>query len=207
MKIIFATNNQDKYKELKEIMHDFPVEILSMKEAGIFIEPEENGKTFIANATIKAKAVFAAAPCGSLIIADDSGLEIDYMDKEPGVDSALFMGVNTSYRIRNKAIIDRLSGVPDEKRTARFICVIVAILPDGTLLSSEGVMEGRIAYAESGDNGFGYDPIFYLPEYGCTSATLPPDQKNLISHRGKALQQMKEILKRENLFSENINCQ
>jgi len=198
MKIIFATNNQDKYKELKEIMHGSPYEVLSMKEAGIYLEPEETGTTFIENATIKAKAVFEAAPAGVVVIADDSGLEIDYMDKEPGVDSALFMGVNTSYRIRNQAIIDRLNGVPDEKRTARFICVIVAILPDGSLLSSEGVMEGLIAYAESGENGFGYDPIFYLPEYGCTSATLPPAEKNKISHRGKALKKMKEMLLNEN---------
>ena len=194
MKIIFATNNQGKYKEIKEIMRDFQVEVVSMKEAGIFLEPEETGTTFLENATIKAKAVFEAAPEGSLVIADDSGIEIDFMDKQPGVDSALFMGVDTSYRIRNQAIIDRLDGVPDEKRTARFICVIVAILPDGTLLHSKGVMEGRIAYAESGENGFGYDPIFFLPEYGKTSAEIPPDEKNKISHRGKALKEMKEIL-------------
>ncbi|MCL2717682.1 MAG: RdgB/HAM1 family non-canonical purine NTP pyrophosphatase [Lachnospiraceae bacterium] len=194
MKIIFATNNQGKYKEIKEIMKDSAVEVLSMKEAGINLEPEETGTTFIENATIKAKAVFEAAPAGSLVIADDSGLEVDYLDKGPGVDSALYLGVDTSYRIKNKSIIDRLEGVPDEKRTARFICVMVAILPDGTLLSSKGIMEGRIDYAESGENGFGYDPIFYLPEFGRTSAALSPEEKNEISHRGKALKEMKEIL-------------
>jgi len=194
MKIIFATNNQGKYKEIKEIMKDSAVEVLSMKEAGINLEPEETGTTFIENATIKAKAVFEAAPAGSLVIADDSGLGVDYLDKGPGVDSALYLGVDTSYRIKNKSIIDRLEGVPDEKRTARFICVMVAILPDGTLLSSKGIMEGRIDYAESGENGFGYDPIFYLPEFGRTSAALSPEEKNEISHRGKALKEMKEIL-------------
>ncbi|MCL2050944.1 MAG: RdgB/HAM1 family non-canonical purine NTP pyrophosphatase [Lachnospiraceae bacterium] len=196
MKIIFATNNQGKYKEIKEIMKDFGVEILSMKEAGIYLEPEETGSTFLENATIKAKAVFAEAPADSLVIADDSGLLIDYLDGEPGVDSALYLGVNTSYRIKNQSLIDRLDGVPTPKRTARFVCVMVAILPDGTLLSSEGVMEGLIGYEERGENGFGYDPIFYVPDFFKHSAELTPEEKNEISHRGKALRKMKEILEK-----------
>jgi len=199
MKIIFATNNQDKYNEIKEIMQDFGEEILSMREAGIDLDVEETGVTFMENAVIKAKAVYEAAPEGSLVIADDSGLEVDYLNKEPGVYSARYLGIDTSYRIKNQNIIDRLDRVPDEKRTARFVCAIAAILPDGKLLSCEGTMEGRIGYAESGENGFGYDPIFYLPEFGCTSADLKPEEKNIISHRGKALKKMKELL------SENFN--
>ena len=194
MKIIFATNNQDKYDEIKEIMHDYDIGIFSMREAGIDLDIEETGVTFMENAIIKAKAVHKAASSDAIVIADDSGLEVDYLNKEPGVYSARYLGVDTSYRIKNQNIIDRLNGVPDEKRTARFVCAIAAILPDGTLLSCEGYMEGRIDYAESGANGFGYDPIFYLTEFGRTSAALSPEEKNAISHRGKALKEMKELL-------------
>lgn len=194
MKIILATNNQDKYDEMKEIMQDFDVDIFSMKEAGIHMDVEETGVTFMENAMIKAKAVSGLAPPDALVIADDSGLEVDYLNKEPGVYSARYLGSDTSYRIKNQNIIDRLAGVPDEKRTARFVCAIAAVLPDGSLLSCEGHMEGRIDYAESGANGFGYDPIFYLPEFGCTSAALSPAEKNAVSHRGKALREMKELL-------------
>ena len=194
MNIIFATNNQDKYNEIKEIMQEFPVGILSMREAGIDMDIEENGLTFMENAIIKARAVYEAASEGMLVIADDSGLEVDYLNKEPGIYSARYLGVDTSYRIKNQSLIDRLSGVPDENRTARFVCAIAAILPNGDLLTSEETMEGRIDYQESGENGFGYDPIFYLPEYKMTSASLSKEDKNAISHRGKALKVMKEKL-------------
>lgn len=135
-----------------------------------------------------------------MVLADDSGLEIDYLNKEPGIYSARYMGEDTSYHIKNKSLIDRLEGVPDEKRTARFVCAIAAVLPDGKELVVRGTVEGIIGYEEKGENGFGYDPIFYLPERGCTTAELPPEEKNSISHRGNALRLMKELLERERLL-------
>ena len=145
-----------------------------------------------ANAVIKAKAV--AALTDAIVLADDSGLEIDALNKEPGIYSARYMGEDTSYRIKNANLIERLEGVPEEKRTARFVCAIAAVLPDGELLTTLGTVEGRIGYEEKGENGFGYDPIFFLPEFGCTSAELTDEQKNEISHRGKALRAMKQLL-------------
>lgn len=180
-------------KEIRMILGDLGVEVLSMKEAGIWADIEENGTTFEENALIKAKTI--AACCGEIVLADDSGLEIDYLDKAPGVYSARFMGEDTSYDIKNRALIEKLEGVPDEARTARFVCVIACALPDGHTMTSCGTMEGRIGYQAAGANGFGYDPIFYLPEYGCTSAELSPEQKNELSHRGAALRAMKEQLR------------
>mgnify|MGYP001625225857 FL=1 len=192
MKIIFATGNEGKMKEIREILADPQVEILSMKEAGITAEMEENGTSFEENAVIKAKAVMEL--CHEIVLADDSGLEIDYLNKEPGIYSARYMGEDTSYRIKNQNLIDRLEGVPDEERTARFVCVIAAAFPDGEVLTARGTIEGRIGYEEKGENGFGYDPIFYVPEYGCSTAQLSPEVKNQISHRGKALREMKRKL-------------
>ena len=192
MKIIFATGNEGKMKEIREILADPHVEILSMKEAGITAEIEENGTSFEENAVIKAKAVMEL--CHEIVLADDSGLEIDYLNKEPGIYSARYMGEDTSYRIKNQNLIDRLEGVPDEERTARFVCVIAAAFPDGEVLTARGTIEGRIGYEENGENGFGYDPIFYVPEYGCSTAQLSPEVKNQISHRGKALREMKRKL-------------
>ena len=192
--IIFATGNQDKMREIREIMADCDVSIRSMKEAGIQVDIVEDGKTFEENAQIKARTICNLT--GEIVLADDSGLEIDYLNKEPGIYSARYMGEDTSYHIKNANLIERLEGVPDEKRTARFVCAIAAAFPDGTMKTVRAVMEGRIGYKESGENGFGYDPIFYLPEYGCTSAEITPEQKNEISHRGKALVQMKELLKK-----------
>mgnify|MGYP002801171179 FL=1 len=192
MKIIFATGNEGKMKEIREILADPHVEILSMKEAGITAEIEENGTSFEENAVIKAKAVMEL--CHEIVLADDSGLEIDYLNKEPGIYSARYMGEDTSYRIKNQNLIDRLEGVPDEERTARFVCVIAAAFPDGKVLTARGTIEGRIGYEEKGENGFGYDPIFYVPEYGCSTAQLSPEVKNQISHRGKALREMKRKL-------------
>lgn len=192
-KIIFATSNEGKMKEVRMILQELNVPVLSMKEAGITAEIEENGSSFAENAKIKAQAIQKLH--GAIVLADDSGLEIDYLDKAPGIYSARFMGEDTSYDIKNRAILEKLQGVPDEKRTARFVCVIAAALPDGRTVTSEGVMEGRIGYEIAGENGFGYDPIFYLPEFGCTSAEISPEQKNEISHRGKALVKMKELLK------------
>ena len=193
-KIIFATGNADKLREIREIMADTQVEVLSMKEAGICIEVVEDGTTFEENALIKAKAI--AQHTDAIVLADDSGLEVDYLDKAPGVFSARFMGENTSYVIKNQAIIDKLEGVPKEERTARFVCAIAAVLPDGETLVTRQTMEGYIGYAAEGENGFGYDPIFMLDEYGCSSAAISREEKNAISHRGKALRAMKNMLVR-----------
>ena len=179
-KIIFATGNAGKMKEIREILKDLDAEVLSMKEAGVEAEIVEDGKTFEENALIKAKTVCKLT--GEIALADDSGLEIDYLNKEPGIYSARYMGEDTSYRIKNANLIERLEGVPDEKRTARFVCAIAAAFPDGTVKTVRGTMEGRIGYEETGENGFGYDPIFYLPEYGCSSAELSMEEKNKISH-------------------------
>ena len=194
-KIILASNNKGKIKEVKEICKDMQVEIVSMKEAGIDIDIEENGTTFEENALIKAEAVMKLT--GELTIADDSGLEVDYLNKEPGVYSARYMGHDTSYDIKNNMLLDRLKGVPDEKRTARFVCAVAAAFPDGTTEVVRGTIEGRIGYEIAGEHGFGYDPIFYLPEYGCTTAELDPEKKNELSHRGKALRAMREIMEKK----------
>ena len=192
-KIIFATGNQDKMKEIREILADMDVEVVSMKEAGIHADIVEDGSTFEENAVIKAKTICKMT--GEITLADDSGLEIDYLNKEPGIYSARYMGEDTSYRIKNANLIERLNGVPDEKRTARFVCAVAAAFSACRAASFAARMEGRIGYEEKGENGFGYDPIFYLPEYGCTSAELSMEEKNKISHRGKALRAIKEELK------------
>lgn len=193
-KIVFATGNKGKVKEIQMILADLGVEVTTMKEEGIFVDVEENGTTYEENAMIKAREV--AKHTNAIVMADDSGLEIDYLNKEPGIYSARYMGEDTSYRIKNGNLIDRLSGVPDEKRTARFVCAIAAVLPDGRELTTRGVIEGRIGYEEKGENGFGYDPIFYVPEFGKTTAELTEDEKNKVSHRGRALEKMKEELKK-----------
>lgn len=193
-KIIFATGNEGKMREVRMILEDLGVEVLSMKEAGVEADVEENGKTFEENARIKAQAIMEL--CGEAVLADDSGLEVDALNKEPGIYSARYMGCETSYHIKNQSIIDRLEGRTGEERSARFVCVIAAALPDGRVITTRGTMEGQIGYEERGTNGFGYDPIFYLPEYGCYSGELPLEVKNELSHRGKALRQMKEQLKK-----------
>lgn len=199
-KIIFATGNAGKIKEIQMIMEDTGMEVLSMKEAGITVDVEENGATYEENALIKARAVAEKTDC--IVMADDSGLEIDYLNKEPGIYSARYMGEDTSYHIKNHNLIERLAGVPDEQRTARFVCAIAAILPDGKELTTRATIEGRIGYEEKGENGFGYDPIFYVPQFGRTTAELTEEEKNQVSHRGKALELMKEELKNY----ESNNC-
>ena len=196
-RIVFATGNQGKMREIREIMQDLGCEIISMKEAGILADIEENGTTFEENALIKAKSVASISKelgYSDIVIADDSGLEIDALNKEPGIYSARYMGEDTPYSEKNANLISRLAGVPDEKRTARFVCAIAAVLPDGRTLTTRATIEGRIGYEEKGSNGFGYDPIFQVPEYGCSTAELTMEQKNRISHRGKARQRMKEEL-------------
>lgn len=192
-KIIFATGNEGKMKEVRMILEDLGLPVLSLKDAGITADVEENGTTFEENAQIKAKAICDLT--GEIVLADDSGLEIDHLNKEPGIYSARYMGEDTSYHIKNAKLIERLEGVPDEERTARFVCAIAAAFPDGNIRTVREAMEGRIGYEERGENGFGYDPIFYLPEYGCTSAELSMEEKNKISHRGKALRAIKDVLR------------
>ena len=192
-RVIFATGNAGKMREIRSIMADTYSEILSMKEAGIQTDIVEDGKTYEENALIKARAV-AAAAAGGLVLADDSGLEIDFLGKEPGVHSARYLGEDTPYSIKNAELLRRLEGVPEEERMARFVCAIAAVLPDGREFTVRATIEGRIGYEEKGTNGFGYDPIFYVPEFGRTTAELTEEEKNLVSHRGKALRLMKEEL-------------
>ena len=192
-KIIFATSNEEKMKEVRSILEDLGMEVLSMKEAGIRVDVVEDGTTFEENAIIKVTEI--AKVCEGIVLADDSGLEIDYLNKEPGIYSARYMGEDTSYAIKNQNLIDRLEGVAEEERTARFVCAIAAAFPDGTVEVTRGTIEGRLGYEEKGSNGFGYDPIFYVPEYGCTTAQLSMEQKNEASHRGKALRLMKEVIR------------
>lgn len=197
--IIFATGNKNKMIEIRMILEDLGCKILSQKEAGIQADVVENGQTFEENALIKATTIADIARKmpeykNAVVLADDSGLEIDALNKEPGIYSARYMGEDTSYDIKNQALIDRLEGVPDEKRTARFVCAIAAALPDGSTEVVRGTMEGRIGYEITGENGFGYDPIFYLPQFGCSSAELEPEKKNELSHRGEGLRKMRKVL-------------
>ena len=191
-KIVFATANEGKVKEIKEILGDFPIEVVSMKEMGITADIEENGTTLEENSLIKARALVKLT--GLPALADDSGLEVDYLNGEPGIYSARYLGRDTDYDYKNNYIIDKLSGAKGEERSARFVCVISLVLPDGREFVERGVVEGLIGYEQKGENGFGYDPIFYLPEYGKTSAEIPPEEKNRISHRGKALTAMKKLI-------------
>lgn len=198
--IVLASTNQGKVREVAMMVQDMGIEIVPLSETAFQGEIEETGTTFEENAIIKAMQV--AKTLGIPALADDSGLEIDYLNKEPGIYSARYMGEDTSYHIKNSSLIERLNGVPDEKRTARFVCAVAAAFPDGRVKTVRGTMEGRIGYEEKGENGFGYDPIFYLPEYGCTSAELSMEEKNKISHRGKALRGIRESVKEA--FSEEL---
>lgn len=191
-RIIFATSNEGKMKEIKMILNDLPYEIISLREAGIQAEIEENGSTFEENAMIKAKTIMEMTQ--EIVLADDSGLEIDALDKAPGIYSARYLGETTSYDYKNYYILDQLKEVPEDKRTARFVCAIACAFPDGRCITKRGTIEGRIGYNIAGENGFGYDPIFLVPEYNCTTAELTPEQKNKISHRAKALNEMKKEL-------------
>lgn len=191
-RLVFATGNQGKVNEFRQMLGD-EYEILSMKELGIDVDIVEDGATFEENAIIKAKAVMEAT--GEMVLADDSGFEVDCLNGEPGIYSARYMGEDTPYSVKNAELLRRCEGVPDEKRGARFVCVIACASPDGTVETAKGVIEGRIAHEPRGENGFGYDPIFYLPERGCTTGEMLPEDKNAISHRGLAIRRMVEILK------------
>lgn len=195
-RIIFATGNEAKMKEIRMILADLGMPILSMREAGINVDVVEDGTTFEENALIKVTEI-AKYVENCIVLADDSGLEIDYLNKEPGIYSARYAGVDTSYDIKNQLLLDRLAGVPDEKRTARFVCAIAAAFPDGTTEVVRGTIEGIIGHEIIGENGFGYDPIFYLPQYGLTTAQISPELKNDLSHRGNALRAMRVIMEKK----------
>lgn len=201
MRIVFATGNKDKMREIHEIMDHLGMDIVSMREANVYEDIEENGSNFAQNAAIKASAIAKALrmrnDMESIVLADDSGLEIDALGGEPGIYSARYLGKDTPYPEKNRKILDRLSGVPEEKRTARFVCAIAAVLPNGKILTTVQTMEGRIAHEISGENGFGYDPIFFLPQFDKTSAEISAEEKNSISHRGKALRGMEHMLAEE----------
>lgn len=185
--MIFATGNMGKMKEIKAILGDIGEEILSMKEAGIDMDIVEDGSTFEENAIIKAKAVMERT--GKLALADDSGLEIDALNKEPGIYSARYMGEDTPYEIKNSNLIERMKGVKGKDRSARFVCVIAAAFPDGEIITTRGTIEGVIAEEPAGENGFGYDPIVYVPEYGMTTGQMDPDAKMQSATVAKHLQQ------------------
>ena len=192
-RIIFATGNENKMKEIREILSGCGAQVLSMKEAGITADVVEDGASFEENARIKAGEIAKKAPY-DIILADDSGLEIDYLNKEPGIYSARYMGEETSYDIKNQALLYRMAGVEKERRTARFVCAIAAAVPGSEIFTKRGTVEGYIGWKPAGEHGFGYDPIFYVEEYGCSTAELTMEQKNACSHRGNALRAMKQEL-------------
>lgn len=205
-RIIFATGNEGKMKEVRMILADLNFQVLSLKEMHIDIDIVEDGETFEENAIIKAKTIMELT--NEIVLADDSGLEVDYMNKAPGIYSARFMGEDTSYHIKNGHIIKELEQATDEERSARFVCAIACAYPDGTIETTRATIEGYIGYEEKGENGFGYDPIFMVPEYNCSSAELTPEQKNEISHRGKALRAMKDKIRNKGVgCNEDTNCQ
>lgn len=198
-RIVFATGNEGKLREIREILADFSIEVISMKEVGVDEEIEENGTSFKENSLIKSR--FICEKSGLPALADDSGLEIDYLGGEPGIYSARYLGRDTDYETKNNLIIEKLRNAKPHERGARFVCAISLVLPDGREFVTEGRMEGEIGYEIKGENGFGYDPIFYLPEYDQHSAELSREEKNKISHRGKALRAM--VLRIEELLQEN----
>ena len=199
IKIIFATSNANKIREIKEIINNVEANIVSMEEEGIKIDIEETGMTYEENAFIKARAIAQLRP-NEIIMAEDSGLEIDYLNGEPGLYSARYMGHDTHYDKKNKAILDLLKGVERSKRTAQYVCSVVAILPDKKEISAMGILKGEIGEEENGVNGFGYDPIFFIPQKGRYMSELTDEEKNMISHRGKALREIINKLKDINVL-------
>lgn len=195
--LIFATKNAHKMEEIRMILGGESVEVLSQSEVGVLTDIEETGTTFEENAVLKARGIsqeLRGSYPNAIVLADDSGLEIDALNGEPGIYSARYMGENTSYEVKNRELIRRLDGVEGENRSARFVCAIAAVFPDGREEVVRGTMEGQIGYEIAGENGFGYDPIFFLTQYGCTSAELTPEEKNRCSHRGEGLRKIKEVL-------------
>ncbi len=195
-KLILATSNKDKAREIAEILSDTPFVVTTMKEEGYDPDIVEDGKTFEENALIKARTVHALAE-GAYVMADDSGLCIDALDGAPGIYSARFCGEDSTYPEKFAKIFEMLKDVPEEKRTAKFVCSIAVVRPDGSEFTVRGEVRGVLHEKPMGDGGFGYDPIFYVPEFGMTTAQMTKEQKNSISHRGKASRAMAEKLKAE----------
>lgn len=190
MKLIAATNNAHKLVEFKRILEPLGFTVLSQKEAGIHVEAEETGTTFEENAYLKAKAVYDAS--GLPTVADDSGIAVDALNGAPGVYSARYGGPDLNDVDRYEKLLHEMGGVPDEKRTARFVCAISLILSSDQVFGFTGVCEGKIGYGPRGENGFGYDPIFMVGDK--STAELPPEEKDKISHRGQALRKMEQML-------------
>lgn len=195
MELLVATSNKDKIREMRECLEGTGIEVFSLKDKGISIDIDENGTTFMENSRIKAKAVHDLT--GAAVMADDSGFCVDALDGGPGVYSARFMGETTSYDIKNNYIIDKLRGLPEEKRGARYVCAIVCILEDGKELAVEETIEGKVTHEQLGTGGFGFDPIFFCNELGCTFGQASEEDKNRVSHRGKALVKIVEMLREE----------
>jgi len=197
-KYLFATNNQGKMKEIKSIFKQAGLEIISLADLGLEFEPPETGTTFEENAIQKAQKTAEFLLKNNIepmiILSDDSGLCIDALGGLPGVDSANYMGHETPYEVRNSRIVDMLSDVPRTMRLARFVCVIACLWPNERIKTTHATIEGLITNEPNGENGFGYDPIFFVPDFGKTMAELTQEQKNGISHRGKALGKMLELL-------------
>ena len=192
MRLIIATGNEDKVREIDEILEGTGFEAISMKQAGFNPDIVEDGTTFEENALKKAMAVHELS--GEYVMADDSGLCIDALDGAPGIYSARFCGEDSTYEEKFKKIFEMLADVPEEKRTAQFVCAIAVVKPDGTSFTVRGECRGVLHEKPAGENGFGYDPIFYVPEFGMTTAQMDPEVKNSISHRGRALRAMVEKL-------------
>lgn len=197
MKLVLASNNAHKLGELRAILSTLGMDVVAQKDMQIFIEPEENGTTFEENSYIKAKTIMDA--CGIATIADDSGLMVDALDGAPGVYSARFGGKSND-KERLQYLLECMKDVPEEKRTARFVTVITMLTPEGEKIVARGECPGKILFAPQGENGFGYDPVFYVPEKGCTFAQLPPEEKNRISHRARALANFAEQVRKEQKF-------
>ena len=197
-KLLFATGNAHKMIEIREILGTGEYEILSLKDAGLKIDIEENGSSFEENALIKARTVQQAT--GHAAMADDSGLEVDYLNGAPGIYSSRFLGEDTSYSVKNQYLIDQLANAAPNERTARFVCAIALVTQTGDEYVVRETVEGEIVHRPAGENGFGYDPIFYLPDRKMTTAELSAEEKNALSHRGKALRKMKEIIEKNALL-------
>lgn len=194
MKAVLASKNRHKLQEIAEILSKYDIELVLQSELGIDVDPDENGTTFEENSYIKAKAVLDA--CGMTTLADDSGLWVDALDGAPGVHSARYGGADyKTDRDRLNLLLKNMEGIED--RTARFVCVITLLRPDGTKLVARGECEGVIDTAPRGTSDFGYDPVFYVPEEGCTFSEMGAERKNLISHRSNALRKLCELLEKE----------
>ncbi len=197
--LVIATGNPNKLREIQSLLKDFPIQVQSKDEVGLAdVEIEETGTTFEENALLKAKGIQHYT--GTMVLADDSGIAVDALDGAPGVYSARYAGVGSDDEQNNRKLLNALEGVPEDKRGARFICSMVLLFPNGRILKAKGVTEGKIGFERKGQGGFGYDPLFVLPD-GKTMAELSPKEKNRISHRGKALRKIKDLLE-ETFMSE-----